>query len=322
MLVNIMDELKNDEDIEDIVKNAAKVLVKYNVVDEEYDFYGEFKNGIDEAKAELNKKIEKANNDNPVILRDYVNGDHKIVGRSASYDADKLIAEYVVVKSGDKYACRTNVGGRAEVKGTFTKKNGVVNGKYTIDYSGKEYATLEITDLDADALKEGTLKGKMRITPSKRLLKEVLDTSTASVLSMLDPSIEVEADITFNKSGKGCVRITSGDEELIGLYFTMSEEYDITGITKPSGDIIDIVDTDELIDSIDLDPLFDALRKTSIPDEYIDMIEEAVKNEINLAKNNYVLYDDSDDDDDDYIYDDFSDDYDDYDDDYDDDNDG
>ena len=295
---DVLKELKEDPQVAEIVNNLEKSLRENGLIDESDDLYDELIDEIDATLEEIDDEIEDASNKSIFTVRDYVDAGHKIVGRElASKNADETL-KYIVVEDGGKYYAEVNVADEIRISGNYEKKNGIINGRFDIKASGQKVASIKVTDFDVDGLKENELNGTVRITPDSKFLKKNLDSQYASLISLAKPAIEFEFSGN-SRSGATNVKLLSRGEEIIGVYYVVTITDEAEEVNKPSGDIIEADDEDEMLEfaeDIDLTAVIRNLRKTSVPEEYIAAIEDLVEMlAYDYSQEDYYPYEDYDD---------------------------
>ncbi len=270
----ILEELKEDKQVEKIINDVAKYLEDEDLIDDADEIYDEFDYAIDDAL----DIIDEADFDNETILTltDYVNSKHEIVGRKLEV-GDEEIFSYITVRKGKNFATEVDIANSVKLEGGGTDKSDIVNGEFTFEAEDIDIGKITLKDFDTKKAEDGYLNGSIRLTPSKELLEEMgLDASGTAILSALaEPSLELSFASDKNTSAVDINLLAKGDV-LFGISMTAKEKK-ATAVSKPADDkIISSENADEWLESVDLDKLIEALKKTSIPEALIDVIDGAM----------------------------------------------
>ena len=267
--LDILGELKKDSDIKEIFTNAKKVLEKNDMAEFTEDPYDSFIAEIDEYIEEIND--EETDDEEVVKFYDYVNSDSEIVGRKFG-EGDGGI-DYVTVESGKNTATKAVLGSRLQYSGTGTKSGNKLTGDYAFESKGQTICKISLKDFDTKAFKKGEFNGTAKIIPSSEVTGS---TSIGKYASMLDFAVKIEGK-GDSDSGKLNLSFLNGEKEL----FSAATEYSIgsaKNVSDPSGKKIDVnnsTDLQQLLGDLHLDRLISNLKKTSFPQEYIEILQSA-----------------------------------------------
>lgn len=283
LLMNIAEDVletaKEDKEIKKILNDFQDVAKEYNVFgSQDINIYEEFVKAVDEGLEELKGSNGETSNTEYANVCTYVNGDSEVVGRKLKVDGEEVFF-YATVRKGNKFAFEATAANTASVIGTGTEKGDIINGVYEVVVNGKTYVEFEVEDFDTEKTKQGYLNGTFRVVPSSALIKDMFGSTAAAGLSLSDIAFEFKAE-TSDKKSEIAINIVDDKEVLVGINMK-SESGKGKKINKPADkNVIDMNDTDALkqyVADIDLDKIIDNLKKTDIPSEYIDMIEQYVE---------------------------------------------
>ena len=220
-----------------------------------------------------------------MILTDYVNGSHEIIGRKVSMQVGgekEEILYYATATKGKDFAFELEVSGMKVLTGKGTNQKGIINGTYKIEMDNqgdpKEIATVKVENFDSNGFKANCLKGTFTITPNAELLQDVIDSANlpaevTSALSLLDCSLKIEVD-SAQTSGYFKVSVCNGSKTLVGIRVDM--KFTDEQVSVPSTDkVVDVENIDQWLDTIDLSKLAASLKKLGLPSEVTDAMTSA-----------------------------------------------
>lgn len=333
----LVKELKKDSDVKNILLDLGDAMGAL----EGQDGYGQMLydsliEGLEEAEATLDEYSEYADeaDGSYVILTDYVNGSHEIIGRKVSvqYGEEKQeMLYYATATKGDDFAFVLEVREQKLVSGKGTNKKGIINGTYTIDGAmvmgmdpeeeSVDLVTIKVSDFDSNGVKENNLKGSFTIRLSEEAMQMVIDEAElpswlTSSISLLDCGLKVDVDLTADGNGYCKYGVFAGTETLVAIRMDMKVTDE--QVSVPSSDkTIDMENIEQWLETVDLTKLVQSLVKIGVPEELTDMLEQTFDEALNRAEDDYDdiygddYYDDvyGDDDYDDVYGDDYYDDY-------------
>lgn len=276
-LVNVLSEVKKDSEIKRIFNEVMDLAADFGA-DEDMFSYNDFLDSIDDAIDEV--KDADTDDDNVVLsLIDYVASD-KLVGRTVKASGETLL-EYVTVEDGNRFASEFEMRGETVCKAEGTRDGDRITGTYTLYRDDETACEIELTNFDEKAFKSGTVDGKIRITPSEDTLDEVGSDTLGSVSSLMDFAVEIESTGSGAAGGSFTLSVLNGSKSL----FSVKMEYSVTdgrGVEDLNGNKvnIDFSDSESLqkaLGNLHFDEIVDNLRKTSVPEEYVDFIEKRAR---------------------------------------------
>ena len=280
----VIDELGNDDDIKDIINDLPKELTSLVIPQAEGNQspYAQFCMALEQAKKSIvsERKLMTPEVANEVVfsIKDYVNSKHEVVGRTISIGENEIFT-YITVTDGDNFAFEAEAENVA-FSGEGTNKSGIINATYTVNAKGTEVVQIKLLDFDENEFDDGNLVGKVRIIPSQAVLSQLAGGQSAgSVLGMLNFAFECSFDLDED-GGSESISILNGDKVFFGIEATISMSDDAADITVPSGDNVIMIDDEsdmqEWAKDFDIQKIIDNLKKTNIPDEYVEMLEDLV----------------------------------------------
>ncbi len=190
---NVLKEIKNDKEIEKIVKDAADTkLLQGSYIDEQYE---EFIAEIDEILEDMDKEDFSMDDDFDILL--YVDNGGSVCG--IGLDAPVGDMEAVTIEKGSKFGTIVSIGAdenKIEIEGIGSKSGSLVTGKYVVSYGETKLASILTTDVDEELLKKGKFSGTIEITPDEGIVPIIsfFDSDLASFIEYA--KLRIKADET------------------------------------------------------------------------------------------------------------------------------
>lgn len=281
----VLNALADDEEIETIIKNVAKVLEDKDLIDDADEVYDEFKDGIDEALDELEDDDFEDNieegyyvSDNTLVITSYVDGSHNLIGceiestTDVYYDGEKRDSyeqtiSFATVTKGSNFATEIDLG-EVVIEGEGNQKFGKVNAEYTLEVDGEEMCVLTVSDLKMGV---DSISGKLVLKPSDEIWEAM---RVDDMIKALDLGLSLDLSISKNKSSV-TIDVLSDDEIFAGIEVN-SETQKPQKVTMPDADY-DMDEAQDWLESMDFDKLIDALEKAGLPDDLVESLEDMLQ---------------------------------------------
>lgn len=229
----ILKEAKNDGTIKEILNNFEKELGE-EILGSSSGLYEKFQDFVDEALDELDD-VETGSTS--IKVKEYVNSSHEIIGLEVSVDKQDVIY-FATARDGDKFATEVDIASMVKIDGKGTEKDGKTNGTFSVSYLNQDILTLKVKNYASDG---NNFSGSFIFTPSEELLSNYLSSDAASLVELLNPSLEIKIE-SKKESGKFAINILQGESKvLLGVEISSTITGDGSNITIPS-DAIDIND--------------------------------------------------------------------------------
>ena len=289
-ILNILEAVataaKTDSDLEKILDNlVAWVDEKASAQDPNYesvDVHAQLMESIDEfleQVGELRGELENGETDDiaMVIFTAYTVEDQLVGLKLATNDGwDTMEMQYFSLEQSGKTALYLNVGGQVQFAGTGTKDGNKANGTYTLQAQGTEMLYITVKDFDTAALKKGELVGTLQLRFSEEMIDEMRN-------SMLTPDLTIELQLNV---GGGKSNITLSIYEGSDLIFSVKlSTRQISGnISVPSNyaDANDSQQMQEWASGLSFDRIISNLRSAGVPGQLMDMLEDAIEQNMGL----------------------------------------
>ena len=260
----MLEQLKEDEDIKNIIEKIGDIEMFKDVSDELYD---EFKKGIDDM---LDNTDDIGEFEFEITL--LVNGKGEISGMI--YDLDGGSIEYYTVRDGKKFgtvfAVEPDEGQGFKIEGSGQEDGDKESATYTVKAMDMDIVSIELKDVDTKLAEEGVFNGSIIITPSDDIpalgnvgmikkMKLVLSSSSKSA-DDTNSAIEVyysdKLVAKLEASAKlGEAKDVSVPGKYVDLEFSTQEEIN------------------EWLANVKLDEVFNNLRSAGFPSDILDRIE-------------------------------------------------
>ncbi len=268
----ILKTAKEDAELKEIIESVCGYLAEKEIIDPDIDYYDEFKEIIEEGLDSIEEAMDKADDDEPIILKTFVNSKHEVCGRTVEIDGEEIITN-ITVQKGTKFAIEAE-NEEFKIEGSGEVKGGKLIGEYTVRVDGKAYLDLIIEDADLGKLKDNKFDGTIRIEFSDTLIEEMVDSDFTDLMEEYDFTLELKAEVE-DKSSKHEINILSKGELFVGFDITTAIAQSDGEITVPT-EAIDSTDYEALTkwaESLDTDKVLDMLRDKGVDEEIVSIAE-------------------------------------------------
>ena len=160
--------LKDDEDIEDIIKDIANSEM---VGEDGNEVYDEFIGTIDDMLSDMDS-LEDEIDFQPFDITFYVNNRGEIIGLECNIDGvegmNSVNVKCLWAETGKEYGSVISVGSGGQeiaISGGGSKKGNKYNGTHTLSAIGMDILSIELKDVDRKLLDKDIFNGKVIITP-------------------------------------------------------------------------------------------------------------------------------------------------------------
>lgn len=274
----LLEEAKKDRKLKSYINDVAKVLEEEDLFEDADEVYDGFIEQIEET-LEFLEDVDADADEVIFILKDYVDSSHKVVGRSLHMGDDSEsdpVAFYGTVHDGKDFAFELAVPYVGiEVIGEGTDKGGVLTGDYIASLHGKEMIKLSLEKFDTDAISDGKLKGKITIAPSKALIDQIGGNGIEYYgIAIADLALQLDLDVTEKKADIK-VNVLVDEEVFAGVNLAYKIGNAPNFKTPSAKKVVNIDDMDEWMEEIDVDKFIENLEKAKLPEELVELIEDA-----------------------------------------------
>lgn len=266
----VLEAALEDKEIKKIIENIEDALNDSDAIDFDEDLYELFEDAVDDMLDELEDV--DTDSSSKIKITQYINGKHEIIGTKIKADSTTVLYTATAQK-GSKYASVVEIDD-LKIKGEGTKKGDILNGDYKIIFDGDTLLKIKVSDFDKKKAKQGYINGNFKFTLSDELIDE-LPSDVSSIISILEPTIEL--DVAMNEdSEKMSINLLKNNKKVLFGVTIDSKNTSSSKISTPSN-AVDSTDSEELkgwIDSINTENIIKSLRKTSVPSELVDSLED------------------------------------------------
>lgn len=267
MALNVLETLKEDQDIKDIFTEFETITGE--------DYYVFFIEELDNLIIDIEDAADAGLPEVKFILVTYLNNSNEIVGMSFTGDADgeeiELVRWLRVIK-GKKFASEFVVSASSDAEIIRVDGKGEVNKKMSADFvvhvDETEIFTVQLFDYVNN---ETESSGKMKIIPTKEIVEGILyladvDSTIASLISSQNFVLEIK--FSGNQtSSKVEYSLLADNEALISLSVSANEKKP-SAIEKPQN-VVDEFSEAEL-DDLNAE-LRSNFKEAGMPEELLDM---------------------------------------------------
>ncbi len=290
ILRNFISELKEDEDLRDMVFEVYEAVQSSPLADESLiqedasEGYAEFLEDLIELENRLERGYSSVNDDVIMIMNVYVDGDGDIHGRSfeimeeySPFGYDSFSFSVKMPHKGSEFGFSTSIeydGDIYAITGTGNENGKSLDGEFSFDYNGASIFTVTVEDFKTRQLRtSGYVNGTFTLKPSTGIM-QLLDSYAAS--SALNYEAEVK---TVMDSGEAEVSITlKQDGEPLGTLFVNSTRGSSNKVSTPSDKYAIMLDSPNALidywDTIEWDDFLQTLEDAQLPSKWIDMVEK------------------------------------------------
>lgn len=268
MAKSVLVELKDDEDVEGVVKDFMKA---YDI-DESYydDFIDQIDGTLDEFPDEIEENIS-------FDVKLYVNNKGEIVGFGFEVQGAEL--SYITLQKGDKKAIEFKVegpGANISFAGVEEENGGKVSGDYALKANSMELIKIKTSDIDMNKAKMGQFTGKVTITAGSGL-STLVNMAGGMGGSDVKKAIDIISGIKLELAATDTtakMSVYSNDKMFISLNVEATRNNN-TKLTIPSSyvEVTSTADMESWLSGCSIDGLLDNLRDADLPGELASELE-------------------------------------------------
>lgn len=284
MALDILTTLQEDQTTKDTVITVLEAYEEFYGYGSTTDYAAMLDEGIADAIESIEEELEDCGKDY-IKLKDYINSNHQVVGRSVSVKGSSEELSYITVWEGNEFAFEA-VLPDMEITGNGTRKGGLLDAEYILTSYGDTVLTLELEKWNEKRARQGLPKGTITLTPGEDLLDDVLyetglyysdfyytlseglemeigldcgrSKSTVDLALNLDKASFLSLSCTTKVSGGSAVKIPANSTQFLSA-------------NGPDAEVIA-----QWISGLDFEKLLDALVEAEVPEELTDQLETAV----------------------------------------------
>lgn len=268
-LEEILTTMKEDTDIQGILTSWEE-----NLPDAK-DLSSKFQEGIDSMLESLTEDGES--DGSSLVSKLWTDADGKIVGRQISIEdaqgSQNAALTFQAPSADGAYGLFADMTADGEssfsLSGSGTASEGMINGTYTVSVDSVPAMTIDVTDYDTKAMKEGDLNGTYTLT---FLPGPDADETSASLIDSFAFAFTFASEGT---AGSVTADVLSEGSSLISLGFAADEGegVEIPDLTALEGTIYDASSEDDLntyVEEFNLDTILTNLADAGMPETFVD----------------------------------------------------
>ncbi len=276
ILENVLNELKKDKDVEGYIRNIAKAIEE-----DPDDAYEEFTEGLEEFQEDIEDSLE---NNDPVVSKQkivmtlYVDGKGKIAGREVKTNfGSNMKFRYAVPSKGGKIGIDISLKSDSQtlfsIAGSGKVSGSTVSLEAALKVQGTKILDITVDKLDGSKLKQGYFKGAVTLKPSTDLVKLLFNPSSSEERMIKKMTLTLDLDTSKNSTSVKVI-LNYEDSPLVSL--TLSGK---TSSAKKISAVKDYLESEEWAEELnekDLKAFLKDLKKTDIPSEYLEELEDYI----------------------------------------------
>ena len=285
----------DDDELRNLLKDSG-IFESEILSSRMYNMYGADMPDFDEIYDELIEEAEdvldefqdyECDSNEHIDMEVYVDNKGDIVGRKISFEG--VTMEYAAPKDGSKlgfvsevsesYNSRTR--SYFKLSGTGENHSGKISGTFGLEVEDEHMCDIVVENFDTDRLWNAEIAGDFTLT---NFASEVVDEIPISG-AIRKMGLKFETNITPDTFDVN-MKLLSKNEEDMNLHIK-STKCKASKISVPSSSKVTFVEDErdimEILEDLEFDALYDALYDAGIPDDYIDLLEDAIDSELRYA---------------------------------------
>lgn len=271
----LLNTAKEDAELKEIIESVCGYLADKEIIDPDIDYYDEVEEFIDEGIEAVEEAMDEADDNEPIIIKNFVNSKHEICGRTVEVDGEEMF-NYITIQKGTKFATEAEVE-NVKVEGSGEVKGTKLNAEYSVKVDKSKYVDVIIEDADVISLSDKKFNGTVRIELSDTFVDKIGEAEFADLMEEYDFAFEFKI-AAEEKTSKLEVNVLSKGDLFVGFDMTTTIGEADGKITTPS-DAIDATDEEALTqwaESLDLTKIVEALEKGGLDEELVTAVESYV----------------------------------------------
>ena len=273
---NVLTELKKDKDVEGYIKAIAKA-----VEEDPEDAYEAFAEGLEDTLEDLEDSLKNSDSSaakQKIVMTVYLDGKGNIIGRDVKTNFDSNIKfHYATPAKGGKLGIDISLKSDSQTLFSLTGEGKVSGSTVSLEAAlkvrGAKLLDITVEKLDGSKLKQGYFKGVVTLKPGTDLLSQVFKLSSSE--EKIAKKMTLTLDVDTSKGSSNLKLILNYDESpLVSLALSGKS----SSAKKISG-VKDYLESDEWVEELnekDLKAFLKNLKKTDIPSEYLEELEDYI----------------------------------------------
>lgn len=293
----IVQTLKADENVKEVIYDFAQTAANYDTADEipsADEIYQEFLDALEDLETEIASST--TSDGNYIVNSIWVSNSGEIMGRSIDFYDDNEknnLLTYKRPKDDKDFATSLVInanGSTISMSGYGTETNSTLNGSYNFSVDNNEMFGIQISDYDLKGAKDGTPSGTYVIAPGAGI-KAALSVYESEFSYYFGDFGDVLYNVASNfqlsysfDSGKNAtnasISLINDGDALLSLSVSAKEDENKTSdFPSDSDNVYNMTDDDQImqyVKGINWDNLTSILKSSDIPSEYTDALIEGI----------------------------------------------
>ncbi len=261
----VLKELKNDEVLENYIKDTTKELGQNGVYDEFIDSVENILEQIDDLEIDGFEYSVYVDSKGEIIAIETEIDSFEIIYKSLR-DGDEYVSEFVMDDGNTKFVMSEE----------GTQKDDIINSDIDLKLNGATYVEIEISDFDTKKYESGELSGSVTFSVGSGL-SDIFKMSGDEMLEMLsDMSIKLDCEGSDSKVSTD-VTVFDGSEKWLGFGVT-TELTETKELVIPS-QVAGVDNESEMVEwvkGLNIDKIFDNLKNAGIPTSILTQLQLAL----------------------------------------------
>ena len=266
-------EAKNDQTVKKYIDDLSAfyndMWREQSIGWEDVDLYAEYTKSLDVALKELPTEAEDTETYIGFTL--YIDGGHNVTGCSIAVPeiTDAVFTCYTVTE-GENFKSLLEVESLGlKVTGEGLNDSGTIDGKYSVEYMGTAYLTIDLKNFSAS---QYAVKGTVVLTPAQALV-DMMSQGEVSIIPVDDIAVEIKLDITDGASNTE-IKLIGDDAMIVGIALKLATR-SADAIEKPTNTIAvqDETALMQWVSGLNLSAIIDNLREAEVPDTLLTMLQ-------------------------------------------------
>ncbi|MGN1096114.1 MAG: hypothetical protein ACI4QR_06965 [Eubacteriales bacterium] len=274
VIYKIIDELAENEEIRNFIISMSQFISTddpdgYTDDEKVEKIVSLLKEAVDDMAEELASASESFS------LVIYIDKDFNVIGTNANLFG-KTAVYCASLNSGNKFVENVKLtdseGELLTVDIDLTEANGKLSGKANIKQGENDLVYIDIENIDKKAAEKGNFSGSITITLSNYLASIISENDETGMMSFLGSMLSFKLTGTSTADvNEISYAVLFGKEELVTFKLKLTRG-SAEGFELPTAENT-ITDAEKWVETISFDGIIAALKKTTLPQDIIDLVE-------------------------------------------------
>lgn len=274
----ILRQMREDEDIEGIIKNAvseselsADLFYMEDMSPEEAcDGFIEW---IDDELEDLEDL--EADDEEALKMKVYVDDDSRIVGRTI--ETEDVEIRMLMPENGKQFGCeiycRNPRGEEIALTGTGIRNDESIDGEFVLEYEDTSIVDIEVQDLHTKDLKKGMMNGVVVLGLSDEADELLGYTPGISMIQGMELSMDFKSDEDSRTCG---INVSMRGKDIVDIKMSYCPDEKGNAGMNPGNNAVMIEDENDVVEwgrDLELRGLADSLKAANVPSEVTDALD-------------------------------------------------